>query len=237
MRLLPLLFQDPLRFFLLLPVLLATIGLALVVAISVHEFSHGLMAYNLGDNTAKRLGRLSLNPLAHLDPLGTLMLFIAGFGWGKPVPVDAFRLRLGHKSGMALVAVAGPASNLVVAGLVALPVKLGLLAWHSPLRYVPFGQWEPGWIASDIIGYLLFYNIILAIFNLIPLPPLDGFRVAAGLLPGDLSISLARFEPYGPALLLMVILLDNFTGLDILWRFLQPATNLFSTLFVGRPFL
>jgi Zn-dependent protease len=217
--------------------LLGTITLSLAIAITVHEFCHGLVAYHLGDGTAMRMGRLSLNPLAHLDPIGTLMLFLVGFGWGKPVPVNPLYLRHGVKSGMALVALAGPVSNLLTAGLFSLPVKLGLIAWHCPWQYLPFTHWDPGWLIADIVGYIIFYNIILAVFNLIPVPPLDGFRIVMGILPNELFYSLSRIECYGPVLILAIVVLDSFAGTGILWGILRPVTNMFGRLLVGQSFL
>lgn len=232
LRLLDTLARDPGAFLELVPILLVTVVLALLIAITVHEFSHALAAHYLGDDTARRQGRLSLNPLVHLDPLGTLMLFIVGLGWGKPVPVDPYRLR-GGRSGMARVALAGPASNIVVASLVALPVKAGLLAWHSPLRYAPLAQMQLDWVLADILGYVIFFNILLAIFNLIPVFPLDGFNIAAGLLPGGLRLS--RLAMLGPAVLLLVIVSDNFLGTGILWGLLGPPADLLGRLLVGHP--
>ncbi len=229
---LDLLLKEPLLF---LSFLVAT-AIALLVAITLHEFSHALAAHQLGDTTASRSGRLSLNPLAHLDPLGTLMLFVAGFGWGKPVPVNPYLLQGGPRRGMALVALAGPLANLAIAGLAALPIKLGLVAWHSPLRYAPFVQGEVRWLLADIMGYLIFYSIILAIFNLIPLAPLDGFNAALGVLPQGLSFPLARLAPYGPAILLLIITFSWVTRSNILWRFLGPAMNGVAALLVGRAF-
>ena len=230
---LDLLFRDPVFFLFLL----GTISLSLLVAITFHEFSHALMADRLGDATAKRLGRLSLNPLVHLDPVGTLMLFLVGFGWGKPVPVNPYGLRRGERAGMALVALAGPLSNLIVAGALAVPIRMGMLMWHSPFAYArPFMLSEPTFVLADLLGWIIFYNILLAVFNLVPLPPLDGFRVAVGILPRELSYSFSKIERYGPMVLILVIAFSYFTHLDILWRFLTPVMNFFSALLVGRGF-
>jgi len=230
---LDLLLRDPVFFLFLL----GTISLSLLVAITFHEFSHALMADRLGDATAKRLGRLSLNPLVHLDPVGTLMLFLVGFGWGKPVPINPYSLRRGERAGMALVGLAGPLSNLIVAGAFALPIRMGMLKWHSPFVYrQPFMLSEPTYILADLLGWIIFYNILLAVFNLIPLPPLDGFRVAVGILPRELSYSFSKIERYGPMILILVIAFSYFTNLDILWRFLTPVMDFFSALLVGRSF-
>ena len=218
-------------------VLIAAMGLALIVAITFHEFSHGLMAYRLGDDTARRQGRLSLNPLVHLDPLGTLMLFLVGFGWGKPVPVNPYLFRAARmRLGMALVGLSGPLANLAVAGVLAVPIKAGALAWHSPLRYTPFIELSPAWMAADIFGLVIFYCIILAIFNLIPIAPLDGFNVAVGLLPRDAAYSYSRTERYGPVILLILVGLSYLTRWNLLWAILKPPMDLFAILLVGRPF-
>ncbi|MFQ6031162.1 MAG: site-2 protease family protein, partial [Dehalococcoidia bacterium] len=160
-----LLLSDP-SSFVRLTVLVA---FALLVAITVHEFSHALVASILGDSTARRLGRLSLNPIRHLDPSGTVLLLVAGFGWGKPVPVNHQHLERGPV-GVALVAAAGPLSNLVVAFLLAIPVKAGLLGWSNPTlgraTYVLTGGLREG--LSDIVGVVILFNLLLAVFNLIP---------------------------------------------------------------------
>lgn len=227
---LDLLLREPLSFFFLL----VASAIALLVAITVHEFSHALMAVRLGDDTPRRLGRLSLNPVAHLDPVGTLMLFIAGFGWGKPVPVNPYYLRREPKSALALISAAGPLSNLVTAALFALPFRLGALKWHSPLAaaFAPYLGGE--WFLTGVLGFIILYNIILALFNLIPVAPLDGFKVAVGLLPQGLSYSLARMERYGPMILMLVLLVGFYTGL--LWAILGPAVDFLGSLFLGTNF-
>lgn len=218
--------------------LTAVMVLALVAAITVHEASHALIATMQGDNTARALRRLSLNPLRHMDPAGTAMLFLVGFGWGKPVPVNPMRLKNGPRVGTALVALAGPASNLLLAVLIALPVRLGLAAWHNPRN--PSGEpfaytnWE--WIVADIIGFAVLYNLILAVFNLIPIAPLDGFKVALGVLPRHMAISFARLEPYGPGILMAVIMLSYIPMFGFsLWDVLGPVVRGLSLLVVGRP--
>ena len=209
---------------------------ALVAGISFHEFSHAFTADSMGDPTPRSRGRVTLNPLAHLDPAGTVLLFIVGFGWGKPVPVNPHGLRNGPKAGMALVSTAGPISNLFVAGIIALTIKLGFLEWHRPFSFRPFAVHEVSWIASDLAGYLIFYNLILAIFNLIPLAPLDGFKVAVGILPSELSTSYAQTERYGPMILLLIIGFDYFTGVGILSRIISPVIDAVGTALIGRTF-
>ncbi len=172
----------------------ATFSLALVLAITVHEFSHALIATRLGDPTSKRLGRLSLNPRAHLDPVGSMMIILAGFGWGKPVPVNPDYLRTGTRSGMAVVSLAGPISNVALASAFALFIKAGVV--DSP--FVGFSLFRGG--TEDILGYIIgavvFWNLLLAAFNLIPIAPLDGFKVALGILPRDiLEPAAGRIQP------------------------------------------
>jgi Zn-dependent protease len=223
-----LLIDDPAVFF----SLVAVVALALLIAITVHEFSHALMSDRLGDPTARRLGRLSLNPIKHLDPVGTLMLFLVGFGWGKPVPVNPHNFRIEPRRGMALTGFAGPLSNLVIAALLGILVRLDVVAWHSPWQYEPFYYWDASWIAADIIGYVIFLNLMLAVFNLIPIAPLDGFNVAVGILPRRQAYAWAKLERYGPLILLTLVFLGYFTG--FLWDFLIWAMDLFARLFVGQ---
>ena len=199
---------------------------SLMVAITVHEFSHSLIATGLGDNTSRRLGRLSLNPLRHLDPSGTMMLLIAGFGWGKPVPVNNHGLSKGPL-GVAMVAAAGPLSNLVVAFLIAIPIKVGLLGWSSPAlgraNFVMTGGLREG--LTDIVSMLIIFNLLLAVFNLIPLAPLDGSKVVQGLMPRHLAASYARFERYGPVILVSIVMADVVFRLGIIWRVIGPAVR------------
>ena len=225
-----LLIDDPAAFLLLI----AIVGFSLLIAITLHEFSHAMMANRLGDPTAKRLGRLSLNPIRHLDPLGTLMLFLVGFGWGKPVPINPNYFRMNPRRGMAISALAGPLSNFALAALLGVLVRVGVVDWHSPWSwpFYPFASWEAGWVAADIIGYVILLNLILGVFNLIPIPPLDGFNIAVGVLPRRQAAAMARLQQYGPLLLLLLVFLGYFTG--FLWDFLLRAVDLFARLFVGQ---
>ena len=225
-----LLIDNPAAFFLLV----AIIGFSLLIAITVHEFSHAMMANRLGDPTAKRLGRLSLNPVKHLDPLGTLMLFLVGFGWGKPVPINPNYFRMNPRRGMAISALAGPLSNFALAALLGVLVRVGVVDWHSPWSwpFYPFASWDASWVAADIIGYVILLNLILGVFNLIPIPPLDGFNIAMGILPRRQAEAVARLQQYGPLLLLLLVFLGYFTG--FLWDFLLRAVDLFGRLFVGQ---
>jgi Zn-dependent protease len=229
-------YADLLRVsFTLFVVFFGSVVAALLIGITVHEFSHVLAAYLLGDRTGRNLGRLTLNPKAHLDPVGTILLFMVGFGFGKPAPVNPYRLRLGPKTGMALVAAAGPFSNLVIAGLAGLPIHAGMVPWHTPFVIYDSARF---WSASDNIGLLLsatvIFNIILALFNLIPVAPLDGFRIAVGLLPDDLSRAVASLEQYGIAILLILFLLPLMTSSHFgIFQALSPVINGLTGAFTG----
>lgn len=161
----------------------------LLVGFPIHEFSHAWVASRLGDETAARLGRLSLNPLRHLDPIGSIMLLVAGFGWAKPVPVNPYRLRYGPRIGQAVVAGAGPISNLLMAALVAVPWRLGLFDSASP---------DVKRMAFTFVGV----NVLLFVFNLIPLAPLDGNSVLRGLVGERGARILEPLRLYGPMILL-----------------------------------
>ncbi|MCL0058235.1 site-2 protease family protein [Dehalococcoidia bacterium] len=222
---LPLLFRDPLLFF----IRILTVILALLIVVTFHEFSHAWVADRLGDDTARRMGRLSLNPLAHLDRLGTLMFLLVGFGWGKPVPVNPYRLRRDPRSGMAIVAAVGPLSNLIMAGMFSILFRLELLSLH-PLSAFSFSG-----IFSILIFDIIRLNLIVAIFNSLPIPPLDGFKVAVGILPPRWAYSLAGTERYGWMILLMLIALNLFTG--FLWDIIRFGVNLFSVILLGQGLL
>ena len=213
-------------------VTLASFFVALVVAITVHEFSHALSATQLGDDTARRQGRLTLSPLAHLDPLGTAMILFAGFGWGRPTPVNPAMLRTGPRSGMALVSIAGPLSNILVATLAAVPINAGLVDSESVGFALFWGN--SGEIAGYVLGSLVFWNLLLASFNLIPLAPLDGFKVAVGVLPREAALQFARLERYGPAILLSLIMLSFVVpGLNILASVIRPILNTMAAIVLG----
>jgi Zn-dependent protease len=202
--------------------LLATLG-ALVLGITVHEFSHALVAYKLGDRTAQRMGRLTLSPLAHLDPLGSLMILISslsgfGIGWGKPTPVSPWSLRPRGRIGMALVALGGPVSNLLVA-----------LVLATGLRLVP----AMPYIGGRILIQAIVVNLALTAFNLLPLPMLDGFHVLMGAVAGirarwayDLGLQLGRLEPHGPMILLVLVMLGSFMRPAPLTLLIVPVINL-----------
>ncbi len=182
---------------------LAAFVIAFVTGIAFHEFSHAWAANELGDDTAARAGRLTLNPIAHLDPLGTVLLLLVGFGWGKPTPVNPYRLRRGPKVGNALVAAAGPASNFFFAVIAAMPLRFG---WVHAISSFDLIQYASG---QEIVGlfleFIVLINVLLGTFNLIPIHPLDGFKVAVGVLPGELSHKLNSLAPWGPGILMTMI--------------------------------
>ncbi|MHC2995330.1 MAG: site-2 protease family protein [Candidatus Atribacteria bacterium] len=182
---------------------------AVLIAITIHEYWHGRIAYNLGDPTAAEAGRLTLNPLAHLDPVGTLMLLLFRFGWAKPVPVNFNNLN--HpKRDMVYVSLAGPIANISTAIIFALILRLS----HYFIGYITLVQDATFFNLIIILlrGWLLFLqtgviiNLALAIFNLIPVPPLDGSKILIGLLPYSQAYRYARLESYGPIILLILVL-------------------------------
>lgn len=166
---------------------------AIVLGLTFHEYAHGQVAHWLGDDTARLHGRLTINPVAHVDPVGLILLFLAGFGWAKPVPVNPMRLKGDMRRGMLLVSLAGPVTNLIMA--IAAAVIWGALAG---LRLPYF---------NDIMKYIIHINVILAVFNLLPIPPLDGSKILAGLLPGRQEW-LYHLEQYGVIILILLV----FTG-------------------------
>jgi len=225
-----LLADDPSGFFRLT----VLIVFALVTAVTIHEFSHALVANSLGDNTARRLGRLSLNPMRHLDPGGALMMFIAGFGWGKPVPVDPSQLSRGHTD-TALVAAAGPLSNLMFAFILAIPFKTGALVPASlslnRAAHVMTGGLSDG--IADILALVIFFNLLLGLFNLLPLAPLDGSRVLAGFVPKEHTAAYAKLQRSGPGLLVAIIMVDFALGFGVLWGIIGPVVRLLTTAATG----
>jgi len=175
----------------------------ILVALTFHEFAHGYMAHLLGDPTPKQQGRLTLNPLAHLDPLGTLMMIVARFGWAKPVQVNPFYFQGNRQRGMLLVALAGPLANILVAFIGAL--MYNLFGVHAEAVLVNYDYF------SFFLRSLVSINIYLALFNLIPVPPLDGSKILLGIMPRNYHESIYSLEAYGP-MILMLLILTNITG-------------------------
>lgn len=193
------------------PIIFFVWAFSLIIAVTIHEFAHAFIADKLGDPTPSLQGRVSLNPLKHLDPVGTIMLVLFRFGWGKPVPFDPFNLR--HpKRDSALIALAGPASNLILATILSLTAKLT----GSPIL--------------TLISYpLIIMNINLAIFNLLPVPPLDGSKILYGILPIDWADEYNHFmRSYGQILLILLIV--PFGGRSLAISLILPVINLLTQL-------
>lgn len=192
----------------------------LLVGFPIHELAHAWTAYKLGDPTAQRMGRLTLNPLAHLDPLGSLMLLVSFIGWAKPVPVNEHNLR-NPRWGGALVSLAGPVSNLLMAALLAVPFRLGLFA-GAPAAVL------------DFIWTFVGINVLLFMFNLIPLAPLDGFRVLSGAVGRAGGQVMHVLGTYGPLILLGLFLLGYVSPrLNILGAILGAGMGLVNRLLLG----
>ena len=191
---------------------IAGIAVALVVGITFHEFSHAFIADQLGDHRPRALGRVSLNPVDHIDPVGALVFVLAGFGWGKPVPVNVYALRPG-RIGMAMVAGGGPVANVVVAIAAAVVYRVLEIA-------------GVGGMALDIVWYIVLYNLILALFNLLPIPPLDGYNIALAFLPPRTAFTIQRYAPYGVIVLLLLVFLPN-SPLGLLFDAVRWLTGVF----------
>lgn len=194
----------------LTPATLLTRLIVLLIGMPIHEWAHAWSAYELGDDTASLQGRLSLNPFVHLDLFGSIMILLTGFGWAKPVPVDPYRMRTNPRTGMALSAFAGPASNLLVAMLCAIPFRLGWIGLKD--LYVGDTLLSPALLLLGIADI----SVSLAIFNLLPFFPLDGEKVLVGALPLQMGNMLLQIRPFSPFLLMLAIFILPQMGLDII---------------------
>jgi len=196
-----------------------------ILGLTFHEVAHGWVADKLGDPTARQAGRLTLNPLAHLDPLGSLMLIFAGFGWARPVPVNPLNLSNPRRD-MLWVGLAGPVANLLFA------LGLGLF-----FQLFLKGQFERELLGSSILTLVVLMgvriNVVLAIFNLLPVPPLDGSRILAGLVPASWTTGYEEFERVGPWILLGLILLGNFAGVPVFHYLIEPFASPITKLLLG----
>lgn len=210
---------------------------ALLTALTIHEASHAMMANWLGDPTAKDAGRISLNPFAHLELLGVLMILTVGLGWGKPVMINADKLKPGPKIGMAFVAAAGPLSNLLLAFAFALPLRFHLVSLYPEkifeLPFLPVGYQSIYYSLGRQMMYIAWLSIALAVFNLIPINPLDGSRLWQIVLPTSWYMRIARIELLGLAIVMGVVLSDRFFETNILGRILFPPMEMLWRWFVG----
>ncbi len=182
------------------PPVFVGILVALVVGITFHEFSHAFVADRLGDRRPRALGRVSLNPIRHLDPMGAIFFLLAGFGWGRPVPVNAYALRPG-RIGLTVVALAGPVANFMVAAVVALLFRVLLQAGLLDAEF-----------PNQVLQLIVYFNVALGLFNLIPIPPLDGYNVVLPLLPPREQFVVQRYAQYGYIALLLLVVLSYGPG-------------------------
>lgn len=207
LQFLPLLFDAPVAFVIICTAFVTSMLTGLIF----HEFCHALVADRLGDRLPRRMGRLTLDPRRHYDPIGTTLIFFVGFGWAKPVPVNPR-----NATQMAAIAIAGPLSNFVIAGLAALPIKVGLIPFWHP--FVGGGavrllaqEWasSPADLAGLFLGTVVLLNVLLGTFNLIPIPPLDGSRLLDLVLPPKLAYEWGR---WGPGMLMLLVMAPFITG-------------------------
>lgn len=199
--------------------------LILVIALSFHEFMHAFVADRLGDDTPRRMGRLTLNPLAHLDPIGSLMLILVGFGWAKPVQVNAYNLKQNSSAGMMWVSLAGPGANLLLAILGAIPLRFGLVPLVAGSGILPS--------MGEFLFTFVSINLLLMIFNLIPVAPLDGEKILEFFLPETWANSYAKFQTYGPIVLMALIFLLPLVGIDLIGSIMNPALISLRQLLIG----
>jgi Zn-dependent protease len=201
----------------------------LLIAFTVHEFSHAYVADRFGDDTPRMNGRLTLNPLSHIDPFGALMLVVAGFGWAKPVPINPYTLRRRSESAVMWVSLAGPLSNLILAILGSL---VFLVLW-TPMQGTTMATTGFSGILIEFLYFFIIINLSLMVFNMLPIAPLDGEKVLEFFLPPTGKDLLASIRPYGSILLLVVIFLLPSIGFDVLGAILRPVLTIWMTFLVG----
>ncbi len=197
---------------------------ALLVAIDIHEFSHAWAAEHLGDPTPRLQGRLTLNPLAHLDPIGTVLLILVRFGWGKPVQFDPFNLRNPRRDA-ALISIAGPLSNFLMATVCSVVLQL--------LSRIPLPGSLGIMIASVFIQQIIIMNVMLGVFNLVPIHPMDGFKIVEGVLPEEQAREWHGLERLG-MIFLIFLLFPIFGGTAPIQRIISPVINFFLTIFLPK---
>lgn len=209
------------------PSILISRLIILGIAFTIHEFSHAWTADRLGDDTPRLNGRLTLNPLAHLDIMGSLMLVFAGFGWAKPVPVNPYAISRRSSAGLMLVSLAGPLSNFLLAVLAAIPFRLGLLQ----LSFSNSSSIFPS--PALFLIQFIYINLTLTLFNLIPLAPLDGDKIAEYFFPPSWQRGLEKIRPYGPMILLVLLFALPYVGIDIWGLILEPPLRALLNLLIG----
>jgi len=205
----------------------------LLTAFSVHEFAHAWTANYFGDSTPRINGRLTLNPLAHLDPMGSLMLILAGFGWAKPVPVNPYTLQQRAPSALMWVALAGPLSNFLMAALAAIPFQLNLITLDDLYTSIAAQATTILPTAAGFLWDFISINLVLMLFNLIPLPPLDGDKIADFFMPDRWRDQMSRIRPYGPMILILMFMVGPYLGVDIMSWILGPPFRFLINLLVG----
>ena len=204
-------------------------ALTLVIAFTVHEFAHAWTATMFGDDTPRINGRLTLNPISHLDPMGSLLLLFAGFGWAKPVPVNPYVLNQRSRSALMLVSLAGPLSNLMLAVLAAIPFRLGLVSVFY--ASVPNDATLP--TQEQFLYEFISINLLLMLFNLIPISPLDGEKILEFFLPPSLAKIFDTIRPYGPIILMVIICVLPFMGVNVLGTLIYPPLNAMRSFLLG----
>jgi Zn-dependent protease len=213
-------------FNLTVPTLISRI-ITLMIAFTFHEFAHAAVATALGDTTPKVNGRLTLNPMAHLDPMGTITLMFAGFGWAKPVPVNPYAVNRKTGAGMMLVSLAGPVTNLILGTLAAIPLRFGWVPLTATTSAV-----LPS--AGDFLLEFLFINLALFFFNLLPLAPLDGEKVITYFLPDHWVDVYDRIRPYSPFILLAIVFILPMFGLDLINILIRQPLMSLALFLIGR---
>lgn len=201
------------------PITLLINAICLLIALPIHEFAHAWTADRFGDDTPRYYGRLTLNPLAHLDPIGSLMMIVVGFGWAKPVPVDVYRLQRHSPAALMWVSLAGPVSNFLQAVFGAVIFRLGYATGLITFPLTSFPE--------QLLTSYIFINIALMLFNMIPLAPLDGDKIAEYFFPPPFANALNALRPFAPLILMALFVLGRIGGTSIFGLILyEPATNI-----------
>ena len=206
--------------------------IVLLTAFSFHEFAHAWTANHFGDNTPRANGRLTLNPLAHLDIMGSLLLVVAGFGWAKPVPVNPYVLQRRSPSALMWVSLAGPLSNFFMALLAAIPFRLNLVTSNQAIMDAYYGKQILPTLPQFLWEFITI-NLILMLFNLVPLAPLDGDKILDFVLPPNFRNFFEVIRPYSPFILLLLLFVLPRIGVDVIGTILGPPLTFLTTLLTG----